>query len=147
MLVRGNKGFTLIELLIVIAIIVILAAVLIPNLLGARARAQITAMVAELRGISTAMETHSVDVGQYPTDVGNNSTFVTAYLGGKNPRLPWSATVLILSTYDVSDDNQSFNISHQIPTGLRAAATLLSGVNTTDVILFHDRGVVFVNVP
>lgn len=71
---RNSKtnGFTLIELLIVIAIIGILAAVLIPNLLNARARAFDTAAQTCLKEIVTAEEINaSIDPWEYHNDLAN----------------------------------------------------------------------------
>ena len=56
---RKAKGFSLIELLIVIAIILIIAAIAIPNLLRARITANEASAVASLRTISTAETTYA----------------------------------------------------------------------------------------
>jgi type II secretion system protein G len=79
---RLQKGFTLIELMIVIAIIAILAAILIPNFLHARAESQTSACEGNLKQIATALEEYSVDnSGQYPA-AANVTTALFA--GGKN---------------------------------------------------------------
>lgn len=60
-----QKGFTLIELLIVVAIIGVLAAIAIPNLLAAVNRSRQKRSMADMRTIATAWEARATDVNAY----------------------------------------------------------------------------------
>jgi type IV pilus assembly protein PilA len=69
---KNHKGFSLIELLIVVAIILIIAAIAIPNLLRSRMAANEASAVGSIRTINTAAVTYSTT---YP-DVGYPVTLV-----------------------------------------------------------------------
>ena len=90
---RPAKGFSLLELLIVVAIILIIAAIAIPNLLQARLAANESSAAGSLHALQGAEITY---LNTYPT-VGY-STSITQ-LGGTSPCTPSSVTACLIDNF------------------------------------------------
>ena len=74
-----KRGFTLVEIMIVVAIIALLAAIAIPNLLNARRTANEAAAKATVRSLMTAAETYATaNSGIYPANVTALATYITS---------------------------------------------------------------------
>jgi type IV pilus assembly protein PilA len=88
---RTSSGFSLIELLIVVAIILIIAAIAIPNLLRSRMSANQASAVANLRTVSTAAVSYWVTYSNgYPPSL--------AALGGVGAVATCDAAILVDET-------------------------------------------------
>jgi type IV pilus assembly protein PilA len=90
---RSTKGFSLLELLIVVAIILIIAAIAIPNLLQARLAANESSAAGSLHAVQSAEITY---FNTYPT-VGYASNI--GQLGGPGPCTPSSTTACLIDNF------------------------------------------------
>src|SRR5207245_8683811 len=78
---RNEPAFPPRQSSIVVAILAILAAILIPNFLRARAQSQFAASKGNLKNLATALESYFVDKASYPaaiTDLAQNQAYLRA---------------------------------------------------------------------
>ena len=110
--VRNRQGgFTLIEVMVVIVILGIMAALVVPNLVGRQDQAQVTAARSDIAAIGNALDLYRLDNNAYPSTEQGLEALVekpsgfpeprnwrSPYLRKKLPEDPWGNPYQYLSS-------------------------------------------------
>jgi len=133
-----RRGFTLVEIMIVVAIIALLAAIAIPNLLRARHNANETAGIAALRTISTASESYRA--AQTPPEYPDALTDLS---GATPPYL--DASISSATGTNASRQGYYFTYTGGTNTYNCLATPASSGVTGTRIFYVDQSGVIRLN--
>jgi general secretion pathway protein G len=116
-----RRAFTLVEMLLVVTIIGILAALVIPKIVGRSEQARATAARADISAIKTALDAFEVDNGYYPkslqdlvTAPGTAKNWHGPYLE-KIPQDPWGTTYVYY--FPGKHNSNSYDLSSVGPDG------------------------------
>lgn len=120
---KGAKGFTLVEIMIVVAIIALIAAIAIPNLLRARHNANETAAIGNLKTLVDSLESFRANQSptSYPGAGVNSGGVVVAGLGNLDDTVPPYIDAVL-----ASGTRQGYTFAYTPPA---ARVVAINGVN------------------
>lgn len=122
---RGSSaGFTFIEIMVVVAILAILAALVVPRIMGRTDDAKRTAAKVQIRNIEGALQLYKLDNGVYPTTEQGLKALIEKpsvgvvpkkwKIGGYLPKLPedpWGNPYKYLSPVQRGDQKIDYEIT------------------------------------
>jgi len=104
----GRKGFTLIELLVVILILAILAALIVPRVVGRTADAKRAKAATDIATLSSLLQQFKLDTGRFPTTEEGLTSLRTAPADVNNWKGPYT-------TKPIPTDPWGFDYVYEYP--------------------------------